>query len=195
MSADSTTLQLTFGFDLRPKTAPREPLRLRLDELGVSGYQDLYQQLLNNAPDWETKFWSQHPQRKRNWWRKAAFIAWSCAPRSERLPQTLEDLADKLGVNRTTVYGWRRESPEIDETIARLQFAVLNTYLADVDWVTIQQAINPDSSTAQREMFYRRYRDAQQALAEAGGAGAARGETEAELDKEIEWLEAELEAG
>lgn len=185
--------QLTFGFGLKSKdAAPRQSHRKRLVELGISGYQDIYQELLTNPPAWETRHWSQHPRRKRHWYRKAAYIAWDASPRSERQPATIEEFADVFGITRQTIYGWRVDSPEIDQLVARLRYVVLDKYLADVDWITIRQAIEPDSTISQRELFYRRHEAARQHLAESQGAQPARVESEAEIEAEIAWLEGEL---
>jgi transcriptional regulator with XRE-family HTH domain len=165
--------QLAFGFDLEPEDPKRKrqkARRKRLIDLGVTGFQDVYTVLLENPPAWESRFWPDHPARRRNWWRKAAFIAWSAAPRDSRRPTTLGDLADLLGVSRKTIWGWRQANPEIDQAISRARIDALLAHLSDVDMVTIFQATDPEGTVAARRLYYDRVAEAQE---QAGGAGGA----------------------
>ena len=181
--------QLDFGLKIRPGRGPKQP---RLVELGVTGFQDMYQALLDNPPRWETRFWQDHPNRKRGWWKKAAFIAWLAAPRQSRQPATMTELANLLSVSRETLWSWKNKNPEIDNMISRLRYDVLSAHLSDVDSVTIRQATSVDGTVAARELFYRRVADAR--LVDSGQPAHfdVANKTDDEIAREIAAMEIEL---
>src|SRR5262245_23563894 len=96
---DAMPVQLAFGFDLAPQEeGHRTPLSQRLEQSGLSCYWDVYQALLDTPPEWEIKFWKGHPARKREWPRKALYIAWAAAPSSARQPRTQNEFAEAVGI-------------------------------------------------------------------------------------------------
>jgi hypothetical protein len=163
--------QIAFGFVLVDEAGPGPA---RLAEIGVTGYQDLFHRLIEQG--WR--------------WQKAAFMAWRAAPRNSRQPETQEELARLLGYAGDKVFRVWLNKPEqgpLMEAIIRQAAAeVLQAHLADVDLVTIRQATAAESSIGERELFYKRYR-------EAVGPVADRGREDDELEKmSDEELEAEL---
>jgi len=84
---------------------------------------------------------------KRRWdWRKALYIAWSCVPKAQRAPKTLEDLCSLLGLSSTgTVRNWRRKDPGMKERIEKLPRELLLEHVADVysALVTVASSADP----------------------------------------------------
>lgn len=91
---------------------------------------------------------------RRRWdWRKALYIAWSSLPRSLRQPETLEKLADLLGLRNTgTIRNWRRTDPEIEERVAELPRRMLLGHVADVfqALVTVASSADPKAHPDRR---------------------------------------------
>lgn len=138
--------QLSFAFGLvevdTGKSGPE-----RLDEIGVSAYQDLFNELMRQG--WR--------------WQKAAYMAWRAAPRDSRTPATQAELAKLLGyAGDKTFRNWLNkpdQGPQMEAIIRQAPKSVFEAHLADVDWVTICQAKAEDSSVAARELFYKRHND------------------------------------
>lgn len=84
---------------------------------------------------------------RRRWdWRKALFIAWSCVPKAQRAPKTLEELCSILGLASTgTVRNWRRKDPGLSERIAELPKQLLLNHLADVYDALVAVASSADA--------------------------------------------------
>jgi len=79
---------------------------------------------------------------KQRWdWRKALFIAWSCVPRGQREPKTVQELANMLGVRPSTVRKWRLHDPEIVDRIAAAPRRMLLEHLADVYAALVEGAV------------------------------------------------------
>lgn len=164
-----------FGFE-KVEEIERGPGRLA--EIGISAYQDLFWELCRQG--WR--------------WQKAAFMAWRAAPRSSRKPETQAELAKLLGYKSDKIFRvWLNkpeQGPQMEAIIRQTAKTVFEAHLADVDWVTICQAKAPDSSTTQRELFYKRYDQV---------AGPAAGQqddlndlsnlSDDELDEELERLD------
>ena len=66
-------------------------------------------------------------------WRKAAYEAWSSLPASLRVPKTLTELADQLGLRNTaTIRHWRAKDPEIETRFRKRLTQRLLEYAPDV---------------------------------------------------------------
>lgn len=168
--------QIAFGFDLVDDTRPGPE---RLAEVGVSGYQELFTRLVEQG--WH--------------WKKAAFMAWRAAPRDSRQPSTQGELARMLGYQGDKIFRvWLNkpdQGPLMLKIIDQAAKLVFQSHLADVDWVTIQQAKHPESATGQRELFYKRYREL---VGETPAAGGQAGDDldglgDEELERELARLE------
>ncbi len=124
---------------------------------------------------------------KRRWdWRKALYIAWSCVPRSQREPKTIDGLADLLGLKGSgTIRAWRAKDPGIDERIATLPRQLLLGHVADVYGALVEVASTPDPKAHQdRKLFL-----------ELVGEYAQRSEVEVEVTDARERLARLLGAG
>ena len=81
-------------------------------------------------------YWRQFEsgENEERWdWRKHAYIAWSCVPKSMRYPKTLEEFADFVGLSNTsTIRKWRSKDPDIATRITTLPKLLLNRHVADV---------------------------------------------------------------
>lgn len=168
--------QIAFGFELVDDSRPGPE---RLAEVGVSGYQELFSRLVEQG--WH--------------WKKAAFMAWRAAPRDSRQPSTQGELAEMLGYKGDKIFRVWLNKPEQGPLMLRIieqsPKLIFQTHLADVDWVTIQQAKNPESATSQRELFYKRYREL---VGETPAAGSQAGDdldglSDDELGRELARLE------
>lgn len=157
-TSDATPTQLAFSFALTPQTDNQKtPWLKRIQQNGLSCYWEIYQNLLDNPPDWETRFWRDHPARKREWPKKALFIAWACAPAGARQPRTQNEFAEAIGVSTQAVWKWKNNNPEMTELINELSLFPLEAAIRDVDYVTLMQATAPDSPVPARKLFYDRY--------------------------------------
>jgi len=137
-------VQTSFAFGLeKVEEIERGPDSLK--EIGVSAYQDLFWELCRQG--WR--------------WQKAAYMAWRAAPRDSRQPKTQGELAALLGYTSDRVFRvWLNkpdQGPQMEAIIRQAAKLVFEAHLADVDWVTISQAKAPDSSTTERELYYKRY--------------------------------------
>lgn len=151
-------VQLAFSFALSPQPeGGKTPWLKRIQQSGLSCYWEIYQNLLDNPPDWETKFWLDHPARKREWPKKALYIAWSAAPASARQPRTQNEFAEAIGVSTQAIWKWKNNNPEMTELINELALFPLESAIRDVDFVTLKQATAPDSPVPARKLFYERY--------------------------------------
>lgn len=168
--------QIAFGFDLVDDSRPGPE---RLAEVGVSGYQELFTRLVEQG--WH--------------WKKAAFMAWRAAPRDSRQPARQDDLARMLGYQGDKIFRVWLNKPEQGPLMLRIieqsPKLIFQSHLADVDWVTIQQAKNPESGTSQRELFYKRYRELVGETPAAGGQAGDEldGLSDDELGRELARLE------
>lgn len=150
-------VQLAFSFDLQPQAPDRRlSFANRLKTEGLTCYWEIYERLLYHPPEWETKFWTDHPNRKREWPRKALYMAWACAPDTARQPRTLEEFAAQLGISRVAIWHWRTKNPEMVETINDLALAPLEAAVKNVDYVTIFKAQQMDRTVADANLFYSR---------------------------------------
>lgn len=157
-------VQLAFSFALTPQPdGQKTPWLKRVRLEGLSDYLDILEGLLANPPRWETKYWEQNKNRKREWAKKAHYIAWACSPALSRQPRTQKELAERLGVTTQAIWKWKTENPEMIELIQELTLKPLEAALADVYRVTIDQARDPNSSTQARKLYF-------EALAEARAA-------------------------
>lgn len=88
-------------------------------------------------------------------WRKAAFVAWSATPKSDRTPPTLGALADLLGVNDRTMRGWVQRQPELVQLVAQFQLAPLLQHRRDVVDALVTSASTPAAAnSADRKLFF-----------------------------------------
>lgn len=168
------TGQLSFAFGFhRVESVKSGPGRM--EEIGLSGFQDLYWELCRQG--WR--------------WQKAAYMAWRAAPRDSRRPKTQLELAEMLGYGGDKIFRiWLNKPDQGKQMLAIIHSAakaVFEAHIADVDWVTICQAKEPDSSTGERELFYKRYREL---VGETGQRGLDNDDLDNLSDDEIE---AELE--
>lgn len=110
-------------------------------------------------------------------WRKAAYIAWSAAPRRRRQPYTEEEFASLLGYRSSRIFRkWKAEDTAMKPEIDRLRLAPLDENLADVIGVWIESALLPGREGHQdRKLFLER-------------AGLL-GESDAVGDDEALWVE------
>ena len=92
---------------------------------------------------------------KQRWdWRKALFIAWSCVPRGQREPKTIQELANMLGVRPSTVRKWRLHDPEIVDRISAAPRRMLLEHVADVYAALVEVATQADPRAFQdRRLF------------------------------------------
>lgn len=110
-----------------------------------------YQQLLgelNQFPWWQ----DYQELTRRGWdWRKAVLIAWEASPARGRVPPTQEELATKvLGLTSDRVIAkWRKQQPELEDEIARMQAAPLLRHRRDVYDALIVSATDPDPKSHQ----------------------------------------------
>lgn len=88
-------------------------------------------------------------------WRKAAYEAWSSLPASLRVPKTLTELADQLGLRNTaTIRHWRAKDPEIETRFRQRLTQRLLEYAPDVMMALVAVASDPDSKGHQdRKLF------------------------------------------
>jgi transcriptional regulator with XRE-family HTH domain len=160
-TAPPQPVQLAFSFALSPQPeGGKVPWLKRLQQAGLSCYWEIYQNLLDSPPDWETRFWTDHPNRKREWPKKALYIAWAAAPSSARQPRTQNEFAEAIGVSTQAVWKWKNNNPEMTELINELALFPLEAAIRDVDYVTLTQATAPDSPVPARKLFYDRYEQA-----------------------------------
>lgn len=97
-------------------------------------------------------------------WRKAAYIAWSSLPKSERWPERIDNsdpdepgLAQILGLtSASAIYKWRRNKA-IMAAIASASVGRLVAHVADVDEALLNSAKNEDyKHNPDRQLFYAR---------------------------------------
>ena len=148
-----------------PVEAPGQPEsragKARLDALLAGAevkaeWQELYEDLLHERVDVVDAQGRPTGRTKPRWdWRKALYIAWSCAPRDKRWPRFERELASLLGLSNTsTIRHWREKDPEIDERIRSLPAAMLLDHVADVMAALVEVAKQPDPKAHQdRKMF------------------------------------------
>jgi transcriptional regulator with XRE-family HTH domain len=155
---ESAPVQLAFSFALTPQPdGGKTPWLKRVQQAGLSCYWEIYQNLLDSPPDWETKFWLDHPARKREWPKKALYIAWAAAPSNARQPRTQNEFAEAIGVSTQAIWKWKNNNPEMTELINELALFPLEAAIRDVDFVTLKQATALDSPVPARKLFYDRY--------------------------------------
>lgn len=167
-SSDATPtqapVQLAFGFDLAPQPEGHKipwSKRIRVD--GLSDYLNILDDLIANPPGWETQFWLDHPARKREWVKKAHYIAWACSPAYSRQPRTQKEVAAMLGVTPVAICLWKSKNPEMIKLIQERTLEPLEQALADVYRVTIDQAIDPNGSVQARKLYFEALSDARNA--------------------------------
>jgi hypothetical protein len=99
---------------------------------------DVWLRTLPQPPDWQVLYDDLLAERtdkgRPRWdWRKALFIAWSCAPSSKRYPKKLAGLADMMGLTDTaTIRHWRQKDPEIDRRIRELPAQLVANHVTDI---------------------------------------------------------------
>lgn len=88
-------------------------------------------------------------------WRKQAYIAWSCIPKSKRKPRTVDEFADLIGLSNTaTIRHWRRKDPTIAERITQFPKDLLANHVADVFEAMVAVATSPSpQATPDRKLF------------------------------------------
>lgn len=88
--------------------------------------------------------------------KRAMYIAWASAPRKDRQPGTVAELADWIGLKSPRViYTWRSKNPAIDETVAVLQAEPLFQHRADVFHALVSSATDPNYKSApDRRTFF-----------------------------------------
>lgn len=111
---------------------------------GVSALREAYfrqVEMGNNEGKWD--------------WRKQAYIAWACVPKSKRWPRTEQEFASLIGLSNTaTIRKWKINDPEIGERIAALPKALLANHVADVLEAMVTVASDPiPQATAERKLF------------------------------------------
>jgi Helix-turn-helix of insertion element transposase len=79
-----------------------------------------------------------------------AFIEWLALPKQDRIPRTELALAKELGVDRTTLYRWRK-LPELLEEVRMLCLSMMGPRLADVLASLEESAL---SSSLQHQRLY-----------------------------------------
>lgn len=96
--------------------------------------------------------------RVRARWRPevALFIAYKCTPKKQRIPDSLEKLAELLGVASPAAFRkWRERDPGIDERIRKLPKELLAGHLPDVYDALVEVASMPDpKANADRKLFF-----------------------------------------
>lgn len=172
--AEIVQTSFAFGFE-KVEEIERGPEQLK--EIGISAYQDLFWELCRQG--WR--------------WQKAAYMAWRAAPRDSRQPKTQAELADLLGYTSDRVFRvWLNkpdQGPQMEAIIRQAAKQVFEAHLADVDWVTICQAKAPDSSTNQRELFYKRYEAVAGEAGQQGDIDDLSNLSDDEIEAELERLE------
>lgn len=111
-----------------------------------------YQQLLADMEKFP--WWQDYRELiRRGWdWRKAVLIAWEASPvKTDRVPATQEELAvTVLGLTSDRVIAkWRRQQPEIDDEIVRMQAAPLLRHRRDIYDALATSASDPDPKSHQ----------------------------------------------
>lgn len=89
-------------------------------------------------------------------WQQAAFIAWDCAPKATRSPDTMCELAQLLNYKSEQVfYGWRRKA-WYRALVLEVRQRIMLPYLVDIDRKTIEAALAEDgrAGVAARKLFY-----------------------------------------
>jgi hypothetical protein len=118
---------------------------------GQADSRRAYHQLLNELDQYP--WWQDYRElTRRGWdWRKAVLIAWEASPAKSRVPATQEELATKvLGLTSDRVIAkWRKQQPEIDEEVVRMQAAPLLRHRRDVYDALIVSATDPDPKSHQ----------------------------------------------
>lgn len=115
----------------------------------VGGWRDAYLDL--RAATYEL-----NGKQKRLSWKQAAFAAWDNAPKKNRRPKTMVELATLLNyASEQVFYKWRKQGWYRELAIG-LRESILLQYLADVDLKTIAAALGEDGSpgVASRKLFY-----------------------------------------
>lgn len=89
-------------------------------------------------------------------WQVALFIAYKCTPKRERVPESLEKLAELLGYSSASTFRvWRERDPGIDERIRKLPKEMLAGHLPDVYDALVEVASTPDPrANADRKLFF-----------------------------------------
>lgn len=113
---------------------------------------------LSSIHDMADAYWKQleFGENNEKWdWRKNAFIAWSCVPKSRRWPKTINKFAEMVNIrNTSSIRKWRAKDPEIDERISLLPKMLLRKHVVDVFDAMVQVASDPiPQATAERKLF------------------------------------------
>ena len=80
-----------------------------------------------------------------------AFIEWLALPKEDRIPGTEGALAEELGVDRATLYRWRK-LPELHEEVHRLCRSMMGARLAEV-LASVEESAVMGSLSHQRLYF------------------------------------------
>lgn len=104
--------------------------------------QALFEQMLGDLP-WAALY--RELMIQKGWsWRKAAYIAWSALPAGERLPKTLGELANMLGLSSAkTIAKWRQGNPAIDLQVAQISMAYLANHAPAIVEALVISASDP----------------------------------------------------
>lgn len=114
-----------------------------------------YHQLLAQLDEYP--WWQDYRELvQRGWdWRKAVLIAWESSPVKSRTPATQEELATQvLGLTSDRVIAkWRKQQPELEEEIARMQAAPLLRHRREIYDALVASASDSDpKSHADRKL-------------------------------------------
>jgi len=94
-------------------------------------------------------------------WKKAAFVAWSNAPKMARQPHTLRELSELLNYKSEQVfYKWQHQPWFRERGIDKLRQAIFQRFIGEVDRKTISEAVYESGSpgVAARRLFYEQAR-------------------------------------
>lgn len=94
-------------------------------------------------------------------WRKAAFAAWTNAPKSARQPRTMKELAELLNLKSEQVfYKWQQAAWFRETGVDKLRQMIFQKFIGDVDRKTVHAAMVEDGSAgvAARRLFYEQSR-------------------------------------
>lgn len=78
-------------------------------------------------------------------WRVAAYIAWASTPKKQRVPKTMNELAETLGLTSPrAIHTWRGKYPTIDSIVSLEQAAPLYEHRRDMIDALVASATEPD---------------------------------------------------
>lgn len=114
-----------------------------------------FEELQKSGDAWHSEYLQ---LREHGWpWRVAAYIAWASAPKIDRKPATIAELAAKvLGLRSPRViYTWRQKYPSLDAVVAMMQAKPLFEHRRDVFSALVKVASDPDyKGHNDRKLFF-----------------------------------------